>query len=418
MLQLVKQYFNLFKRKESLRFFPPNFQFRNIGEEVVKSAFKQQQQVVAVVFNVHSNSDLTVDEIIEEQLLAMNKEFIEVFSEIIKRHFTEEEILFVDSACGSDFLLLLKVNAPQTFLIEIDERLNKLSNIIKNITSYDLQPGFMFVEQGNNINEAIQKAYSQARLIALKRVSSEYSEMNFEINDLISKKNIELLAQPIIHLETDTIHAWEILTRGPERGDLTNPLKLFTIAKQMNLLYELELIVLEKSLQQVIDNQCKELVFINLIPITLGDDRFYKDVMDLFIKYPCIKPEQFVFEITERESIEVVPNLLANVKQLRAEGFRFAVDDTGAGYASLHTISQIMPDIIKIDRSVIENIDSNKIKETMLKGLLGIAKELEAIVVAEGIETRAEAAVLSRNQVPLAQGFYFAKPNKMPNMST
>ncbi|OZM55965.1 hypothetical protein CIB95_14045 [Lottiidibacillus patelloidae] len=417
-MQQLKHYLNIFKSKNSLRFFPPNFQFRNISEEVVKSTFKQKQNVVAVVFNVHSNNDLTVDEIIEEQLLAMNKEFIDVFSGIIKRHFTEDEILYVNSACGSDFLLLLRVNAPQTFLIEVDERLNKLSEIIKNITGYDLQPGFMFVEQSNDINASIQKAYSQARLIALKRVSSEYSEMNFEINDLISKKNIELLAQPIINIQTDTIHAWEILTRGPERGELTNPLKLFTIAKQMNLLYELELIVLEKSFQQVIDKNCRESVFINLIPITLGDDRFYKDVMNLFKKYSNIKPEQFVFEITERESIDVVPNLLTNVKQLRKEGFRFAVDDTGAGYASLHTISEIMPDIIKIDRSVIENIDSNKIKETMLKGLLGIAKELQAIVVAEGIETKAEAAVLKRNNVPLAQGFYYARPNKMPNMST
>ena len=87
-------------------------------------------------------------------------------------------------------------------------------------------------------------------------------------------------------------------------------------------------------------------------------------------------------------------------------GFKIAVDDTGAGYASLNTISEIMPDIIKIDRSVIENIDKNSVKESMLKGLILVAKEAGSLVVAEGIENQEEASVLTRNNVDLAQGIF------------
>ena len=71
---------------------------------------------------------------------------------------------------------------------------------------------------------------------------------------------------------------------------------------------------------------------------------------------------------------------------------------------------EIRPEIIKIDRSVIQDIDSNRIKESMLKGLLLIAKESGSFVVAEGIESKGEAMVLSRNNVDFAQGFFYAKP--------
>lgn len=69
-----------------------------------------------------------------------------------------------------------------------------------------------------------------------------------------------------------------------------------------------------------------------------------------------------------------------------------------------------MPDIIKIDRSVIQDIDKNSLKESMLKGLLLVAREAGSLVVAEGIESEEEASVLSRNRVDLAQGYLFARP--------
>lgn len=94
-------------------------------------------------------------------------------------------------------------------------------------------------------------------------------------------------------------------------------------------------------------------------------------------------------------------------------GFRIAVDDTGSGYSSLYTISELLPDIIKIDRSVIQGIDTNRIKESMVKGLILVAKEMGSIVVAEGIEKREEAAVLMRNRVDMAQGFLYGKPGTL-----
>ncbi|WP_420490887.1 EAL domain-containing protein [Neobacillus drentensis] len=101
---------------------------------------------------------------------------------------------------------------------------------------------------------------------------------------------------------------------------------------------------------------------------------------------------------------------------MRLMGFSIAMEDTGAGYSSLSIISEIMPDIIKIDRSVIQNIDKNSVKESMLQGLMLIAREAGSLVVAEGIENKEEASELKRNNVELAQGSFYARPAALVKM--
>ncbi|WP_353050257.1 EAL domain-containing protein [Bacillus sp. ISL-47] len=177
--------------------------------------------------------------------------------------------------------------------------------------------------------------------------------------------------------------------------------------------YELELSVFEKTIEQITKTSCLQDIFINFTPITIGRARFVRDIKKMLAKNKNIFPSRITLVITERDSIEGMENFIYNIKVLRTLGFRVAVDDTGAGYASLHSISEIMPDIIKIDRSVIQGIDTNTVKESMLKGLLLVAKEAGSLVVAEGIESEGEASVLFRNKVDLAQGYYYARPDTL-----
>ncbi|WP_236693895.1 EAL domain-containing protein [Sporosarcina globispora] len=237
--------------------------------------------------------------------------------------------------------------------------------------------------------------------------------MMYKINKIVAKKEITMLAQPIINVATGEVKAWEMLTRGPRGTSLESPLQLFSIAGQTGSLYELELIVFEKTLEQIAKTGCLQDIFINFTPITIGNERFVRGVKKMLANHKNIPPEQITLEITERDSIEGIENFIYNIKVLRTLGFRVAVDDTGAGYASLNSISEIMPDIIKIDRSVIQGIDTNSVKESMLKGLLLVAKETGSLVVAEGIESEGEASVLSRNNVDLAQGYFYARPDTL-----
>jgi EAL domain-containing protein (putative c-di-GMP-specific phosphodiesterase class I) len=103
----------------------------------------------------------------------------------------------------------------------------------------------------------------------------------------------------------------------------------------------------------------------------------------------------------------------AILSKFRSYGFRFAIDDAGAGYSSLQSISELIPDIIKIDKSVIQNIDQVAVKQSILRALLLFASDIKCQVVAEGIEREEEANILLDHQVKMGQGYYFAKPERM-----
>ena len=158
-------------------------------------------------------------------------------------------------------------------------------------------------------------------------------------------------------------------------------------------------------------------VFINFTPVTLGNPLFIKDIQAVLKKYKGVAARQVVLEVTEQDPIMQQNDFNKNIQLLRNLGFRLAVDDTGIGYSTLSSIIQIMPEIIKIDRSVIQDIDSNTLKESMLKGLLLIAKESGSVVVAEGIESEGEAMVLSKHNVDLAQGYFYARPASVERIS-
>jgi EAL domain-containing protein (putative c-di-GMP-specific phosphodiesterase class I) len=251
-------------------------------------------------------------------------------------------------------------------------------------------------------------------VMAKNGLGGKYNMMVHEIQDIIRHENITLYSQPILDIELLEVSAWEVLTRGPEGTAYENPLQLFSMARQTNMLYPLELIVVKKALSQM---NGQETLFINVTPMTISHEHFVGDINAILAEYPEVDPSKIVFEITERESIDRYPYIQRTIEGLRKRGIRIALDDTGAGYASLNSISFLHPDIIKVDRSLIENINGNKLKESMLQGLLHIAKEANALVVAEGIETAEEASVMKRNGVHMVQGFFYARPTLIPTPS-
>jgi len=119
---------------------------------------------------------------------------------------------------------------------------------------------------------------------------------------------------------------------------------------------------------------------------------------------------RIVVEITEHERVEDYALLLEALDRLRETGVRVAIDDAGAGFASLRHALQLAPDIIKVDTSITRGIDRDRGKRALASALISFADEMEMAIIAEGIETRAELATLMELGVPFGQGFYLAKP--------
>lgn len=120
--------------------------------------------------------------------------------------------------------------------------------------------------------------------------------------------------------------------------------------------------------------------------------------------------DSIIFEVTEGEQVLEPEKLLSIFHYYRDRGFLTAIDDFGAGYAGLSLLTQFQPHLIKIDIQMVRNIDTNFVKQAVVKGVLMTAELLNIMVIAEGVETAAEARWFKANGVYLKQGYFFAKP--------
>jgi EAL domain-containing protein (putative c-di-GMP-specific phosphodiesterase class I) len=121
-----------------------------------------------------------------------------------------------------------------------------------------------------------------------------------------------------------------------------------------------------------------------------------------------------VIEVTEHAPIGDYKRLNAAVNRLRALGVRFAVDDAGAGFASLRHILRLAPDFIKLDRTLIEGIESDRSRQALAAGLISFADKIDATIIAEGIERSAQVEALEELGVGYGQGFFIARPGPLP----
>jgi EAL domain-containing protein (putative c-di-GMP-specific phosphodiesterase class I) len=119
-----------------------------------------------------------------------------------------------------------------------------------------------------------------------------------------------------------------------------------------------------------------------------------------------------VLEITERAALDDISDLRTRVARLRTMGFRLAVDDLGAGYAGLTTFATLEPEVVKLDMSLVRDVDKNPVKRRVIDKMTALSHELNMLVVAEGVETVAERDVLRAVGCDLLQGYLIARPGR------
>ncbi len=120
--------------------------------------------------------------------------------------------------------------------------------------------------------------------------------------------------------------------------------------------------------------------------------------------------QDIMFEFTENESVRDTGHLRSIISEYRRQGFTTAIDDFGAGHAGLGLLCDFQPDLIKLDMHLIRGIDGSRARQVIVAGVMQMARELDITVLAEGIETEAEFAVLKAAGVHLFQGYWLARP--------
>ena len=216
-------------------------------------------------------------------------------------------------------------------------------------------------------------------------------------------RSLRMVYQPIVRPAGGLVYAFEALARTSEPR-LPHPGILFDSAERLNRVHELGRAT--RGATATFLGRCPvPLAFVYVHPGELSDDEMLAPDAPL-----SQHAGRVVLEITERHSLEGVPDLALRLKALRALGYRLAIDDLGAGYAGLTAFAVVQPDIVKLDMSLVRGCDAEPIKQQLIRAMTTLCKELRALVVAEGIETAAERDTVTSLGVDLLQGFLVGRP--------
>lgn len=120
--------------------------------------------------------------------------------------------------------------------------------------------------------------------------------------------------------------------------------------------------------------------------------------------------DRLQFEVTESERVEDVGHLKSIITHYKSRGFLTAIDDFGAGFAGLNLLAELQTDIVKLDMALVRNVNDDRIKASIIRGVIQTCQDLGIRIIAEGVETKEEYLCLERMGISLFQGFYFARP--------
>ena len=202
---------------------------------------------------------------------------------------------------------------------------------------------------------------------------------------------------------------WEGLSRGPRASDLELPLVLFGRAARHGLTEELERSCRRQGFVDWEIFGAPGRLFMNTVPATIRDTSFIgRGVLDYL--GPRLSPRFVTLEITERQVIENLNLYRDAMHSFLDMGFSFAIDDVGAGYSGLETVAALKPNYLKIDMSLVRDVNQKRVSQQVVKAILDMGNGIEATVIAEGIQTEEEALTLMGLGVRFGQGYHFGRP--------
>ncbi|MEX1262639.1 MAG: EAL domain-containing protein [Actinomycetota bacterium] len=225
-----------------------------------------------------------------------------------------------------------------------------------------------------------------------------------EIERFVAGEGVSMAFQPIVDLTTEAVVGVEALARfstPPPRP----PNEWFAEAVSLALGVQLELVTLKQALHAL-----------PKIPphVYLAVNCSHRAALSTELA-ALLEPhaDRLVVEITEHEAVEDYATLVDSLAPLRARGARVAIDDAGAGFASLRHTLRIAPDIVKLDMSLTRGIDSDRAKRALAAAMVSFAAEMDFSLVAEGIETAEELKTLRELRVGFGQGFFLGEPGPL-----
>lgn len=314
---------------------------------------------------------------------------------------------------------------------DIHRILNKLIRSIENLkiddTTYNLSVNigiYMITNEDNNISEAMDKAiiahsaskgdvFDKFHIYdkTMERKLEKESKIEHEMNIALDNKEFKVYYQPKIDTRTENLYGAEALVRWEHEGRMVPPSEFIPLFEKNKFILRLDLYIFEQvcsDMKMWKEKYGKEpVISVNVSREHFLDEHFLEKYMMIAAKYG-VNTNKIDLEITESATIEEGIDIIEIMNKMKKLGFLISIDDFGTGYSSLSTIQDMPADILKIDKSFVDRIGKNE--KNIIDYILTIAKELNFMTIAEGVETKEQRDYLLENGCDIIQGYYYAKP--------
>jgi EAL domain-containing protein (putative c-di-GMP-specific phosphodiesterase class I)/GGDEF domain-containing protein len=352
---------------------------------------------------------------------------------LMKEKFRKEDIFVVDVFESDTFIIFL--SAPRKEKTQLLDHLEVIAerariNIKKPLfellypllkENIKLKIGYALIIKNPMIKNIrlITQLISESKIMGYFLADRQSYKSKYLLQRLIINQQITTLFQPIVNLNTLEIIGYEALSRGPENSEYVSPLILFIIAEQSGLSFELDRLCRKKAFEAIQNQNIQTKIFVNTLTMTIHDPDFRGLYLRELLEDLKVKPKNVVFEISEKLAIDNYDIFKKAHKDYTDIGIVHADDDIGKGYSDLERILELKPGYLKVDISLVRDIDKSYIKQELIKAMIHLAKSINSEIIAERIETVGEWEKLKALNVRYGQGYLFARPStELNNLNT
>jgi EAL domain-containing protein (putative c-di-GMP-specific phosphodiesterase class I)/DNA-binding NarL/FixJ family response regulator len=314
----------------------------------------------------------------------------------IRRDSPPTRIVAVSADTEPDVVLAM-LDAGATGYVGKDEPVERILRAVHRAVAGETSISVPSVEEmAERLAERTGPGTSRGRTPAADRVAR-----------VIEDRALHVVYQPIVELIRGRIVGVEALARIDARPKNLPTETWFADAAAAGLLAELELLAIELALRDLDRLPAGTYLAVNLTAASVRAPSFAQLLSD-------VPADRVVLEVTEASPAGDDPELVERLRPLRDRGLRLSIDDVGAGYSSFARVLQLLPDYLKLDRSVVTGVAEDPLRRSLIQRLVGFSDDAAIAVVAEGVQTAEDLETLRQLYVPFGQGSHLGRPGPLP----
>src|SRR6056297_190471 len=411
----------------------PNRQlFLDRLQQAVASSKRNKQKTAVILLDIDNFKK--VNDSLGHHL---GDQYLQIIAERLKDSCREEDT--IARLGGDEFAMITLYLDDQKAVLDILERIQETISLPVSLKNHVLVPSAsigvtFYPEDGDTPNALLQNAdlaMYKAKLsenggyalfnLSLHQQARQRIQLETEIRQALDSKQFTLYYQPKIETESGRVCGVEALVRWEREGEVVSPADFIPVAEESGLIFPLGRQILTQACTEIYDLHRRGFpevsVAINISGKQFQDASLLAQIQNV-IHETGINPEKVNIEITENIAISDIESALHMIDELASMGVKTSIDDFGTGYSSLAYIKRFNSNVLKIDKSFIDDIPIEQADQAIVQAIVSMSHAVGMEVVAEGVETKAQVEYLKAVGCDYIQGYYYSKPFPITELIT